>query len=1046
MPNPLGVMALPSQLPFKGVGIFNLITSLFLIFIAGNVMERDKRGDWEVLFVRPASNLSWVAGKVMAVLAIVGMVEILALLVLGLLFVNDVALCPDIYLFYIFTWSFPMCVFWIGCIALVSRWIVARGIRTILLLIIWGVLFFYSSSWGYGIGDFMVRQMPNLFSDAVGHAGIGFYLLHRTCYFLLGSACLLLAVGGFCRIDNDRRMKFVVSIVGIVLLLGGIGIAWIFVNEHREDILKREIYRASLSKYRDAPRVHVIQHDIAYRQENDSVFGKSNLRIEGAETMDMSKIIMFLNPGLYVREVRVEGENVPFYREGMSVILERGIRQKEKCRVEMVYAGRIEDAACYLDQPDEDWNSYRIAFTSPWVTTNDMYRFGGWCAKVSDKYTLLHPEIGWYPSAVPFVNPELPLARELDFTRYTLNVERLSNRKVISQGKKKKIGNDVIFDTRVPLSGISLCMGDYECVRVEIDSLEIEFYCFPGHDCWTTGWQFSEKERMAVIRGVREILEEKYGSSFIFNPFRIVEVPESFTLKRRAWREETNAVQPGLMFLEERGINRAGKKVLDFFRGIPLEARDETYWYNLIRHVANYMNEGTGSFRPLFEDLAGGVSDSYYPGISLILRQMLTYGQLIVDENVNRNNVLDIQVVDYLDYHSFRDALRDVELSPDLLQHMIYLMSGDLLASWSAEIGTDSLRIFLSDFFRECRYRNIQVHQLKERLQACFGGDLGRRIDTLYDRRGLPQYRFENVVCERVDENKIRMAASVVNEGNSEGVLSIVRTQFDGRNVNSCFDAFRFQRGEKKCCEWYAHVPIIPDKLEIKTHLSKHLPLNITVSLKEKIDTTGIIVDNEDKEFCIIEKKGNRKLSSLFDEKSIKKTYVMNDLQLLTDNWQWYVAQNCYGDRVKSAIAKSEGNGASRVVWNATLLSAGRYELEVYIPNAGWNRNRSEQMVYFYRIVQQEKIENVSLDWREQEWGWLSLGEFECENGEIAVELSDKVGGTKMQNGDVRVVIADAIRWKKIESNKGDVPKVILFQENSSVTSCHLLYKQRRNW
>lgn len=50
---------------------------------------------------------------------------------------------------------------------------------------------------------------------------------------------------------------------------------------------------------------------------------------------------------------------------------------------------------------------------------------------------------------------------------------------------------------------------------------------------------------------------------------------------------------------------------------------------------------------------------------------MLTYGQLAADENMNRNDVLDIQAVGYLDTNSFRDALRDVELSPDLLQRMI---------------------------------------------------------------------------------------------------------------------------------------------------------------------------------------------------------------------------------------------------------------------------------------------------------------------------------------------------------------------------------------
>ena len=199
--------------------------------------------------------------------------------------------------------------------------------------------------------------------------------------------------------------------------------------------------------------------------------------------------------------------------------------------------------------------------------------------------------------------------------------------------------------------------------------------------------------------------------------------------------------------------------------------------------------------------------------------------------------------------------------------------------------------------------------------------------------------------------------------------------------------------------------------------MSRHLPLNIVARSNEKNDTiTRITVDNEDKGFQILEKKGIRKLLFPFGERSIKNTCFMDNI--VTNSWRCYVAQSCYGDRIKSAVGKSEGSGESRVVWSTILPSAGRYELEVYIPNSAWNRNRSMQMIYFYRVVQRGKIENVSLAWGDQEWGWLSLGEFECENGEITVELSDKVGGSKMQNGDVRVVIADAIRWKKLSINK----------------------------
>ncbi len=62
--------------------------------------------------------------------------------------------------------------------------------------------------------------------------------------------------------------------------------------------------------------------------------------------------IVFLNPALKISSLKVQGEEMSFRREGQVVIVNKRVSSAGKMKIEIVYAGGIDDRICYLDVPD----------------------------------------------------------------------------------------------------------------------------------------------------------------------------------------------------------------------------------------------------------------------------------------------------------------------------------------------------------------------------------------------------------------------------------------------------------------------------------------------------------------------------------------------------------------------------------------------------------------------------------------------------------------------------------------------------------------------
>lgn len=177
------------------------------------------------------------------------------------------------------------------------------------------------------------------------------------------------------------------------------------------------------------------------------------MTVENRE-VELLPLVFYLNPGLAVYSITVDGETVAFRREEQVLLVDGKVAPGEKKEVVVNYKGKIDNHFCFLDTPEDKYRESNL-------NTIDMYRFGYSPAFCEKEYKLLTPECAWYPVSVP---PYDSLgSRRAMFTRYTLEVEHDPRLVAICQGEANRdVAGKTIFTFGHNMKGISLCVGNYK--------------------------------------------------------------------------------------------------------------------------------------------------------------------------------------------------------------------------------------------------------------------------------------------------------------------------------------------------------------------------------------------------------------------------------------------------------------------------------------------------------------------------------------------------------------------------------------------------------
>lgn len=1014
----------PAAVPCAGSCIYEFVQSLFVIFLAYGIAQRDRlKGSMEALYARPESNLSYIVGKFLGIgvfFVVINMV-VLGICICIQVCGGETVVDPWIYLFYLITFSFPSLCFWAGVSSFVGGLFGNKG-GILLVLLLFGASYFCLRGLRWGVFNSATWGVANVFSDMTGHPCLGLYLLHRCCIFLFGVGAGLLSVSVFRRIENRLRNVYCVSIVGGVFLVIGIFAGWKYDRFFVEREIRRATYREVYAKYIDPVKVRILEHGIEYQQSRDSLYSESCIMLQNKSGKYLPIFLLYLNPWLKINELREGGEQVPFEREQQVIVVKRGLRSGEKILLTIDYAGKIDDAFCYLELDETTYNRRELGWDKKSDLLNPFYRFGQCYAFLSEKFTLLYPECLWYPSAAAPENVNMPFVRDMDFTRYVLNVKKKEGMVVISQGRRKECENRFFFENRECLPGISLCIGDFKMWNLTADSLDLELYVYREHDFFMEDLDVPKERQLEVLEEELDRWKRLCSRDYPFREFKVVEVPVSFAVHQRKWNLSNNHVQPGLFFWPERAI----------VMGIPnFHQWPETwFWTNV-----NYLSSSKMyNISPMFTDFSGVISDNRYPGMDRLFDGVLKLEEFRRFSSPGTDLLLFC--MHYFSGHSLQDAFQDNQLAPMILSYMIDLNASYLNGYLTACSGGKDFRLFLSDFMERHRFGNIEFETLRQEYQKVFGVDMEPVLSALYARKQLPWFRIKDAKTKELGgvtgygRDSALVEFKVYNDSDVDGVISLYQGTRHRDFVQ--YNDFLIPAGT---CKRICFVEeFMPQFLNFNTRFSRNLPLSFDVNFQEDYLLEGpvgifdcdssvfvspageVVVDDRGKGFSYVNPSFTKRLTDFFVPEE-RNPYLSTDNMYCSKKWTFYLRTRFYGDSIRGAYFKLPGCGEARAMWR-TSLEKGEYEIFVYLPRCNERAVRFKKYVYgkiyYYTVGHSGQETAVSVEPDKDTDGWVSLGIYSFDDEEAYVVLDDRVESGKLKDDEIAVVIADAVKWKRV--------------------------------
>ena len=805
-----GLSTMESFVPYENQYLYVIIETFLLFFLICSLGSAERKLDsMAAIYSRPESNGELLGGYFMAFVAsaLLGafVVCVAGMFVHVFFSLTPFAFLP--YLFYLFTLTFPAFVFYTGLTFLV---LVVVKEQFLTLLVVVAVFFLnlrYADGVAGGAFDPLGIFLPNAFSNIMGHPDVLPYLVQRAGWFCVGVGCLGGAIRLFDRLPNRPKRGVCLSL--IFMFLGGVCV-FSFYRGYRVDRDTREIYREAYVRYAGRDYLTVKRCDVRLHHEGEEISCEARLTLRNESGKDIDEVLLYLNPALEVLSVREGGVEIGTARDNQVVRLDRGVAKGDSLGIAVVYAGGIDERVCYLDVPDEQ---YRDPAARQFLTC----RFGKHDVFLGRDYVLLLPECLWYPSSRPVVNPGAAYDVMFPFADYTLEVSGFGKCKVVSQGKRTKVGDKVKFVPEYPLQGISLCMGDYSVFGTTVDSVRYEVYVFRENVEILKG--LSHVNLRGPIRELRKVMEERQLCSFPYARFVMIESPLSFSSYYRGQRGGTEYVQPEMLFVPERGVGywknvpwqkrrnvegerefmealrKDGVKVPNDwaqFDQLSPEKQENSIVENFLtgflfekyERVKGFL--GDDEFRlwlPSWKRREFGRSMSTLNPYSLVpmcrerlisvadqedhLMNLVLHYILKVEGDrmwqFARHEEYDEEAISYLNGHSLKEALSDVFLSEGVQEKILSLKTDELFQLFAYRgIQPPVLFHYIDSCFRQACFQQVDFGGLKRDFAGRYGVDWDSILPVWYGQKRLPTYllkKFQVVPIE--DEQEV--SVDVVN-------------------------------------------------------------------------------------------------------------------------------------------------------------------------------------------------------------------------------------------------------------------------------------------
>jgi len=1063
------IQAVPAAIPYFNLLILNVAQAVIAVFLASDFLKRDKKLDTtEVIYMRAMTNGEYVMGKTLGNIQVFMMLNV-AVMLMALIFnllVKGTPVDWGAYGIYLLLISIPTLVFILGLSFLLMSVIRNQAITFVLVLGYIGITLFLLQSRYYYIFDYMTFNIPMLRSDIVGFGNLTTILAHRGIYLGLGIGFISLSVFLLKRLPQSRVSTYFSLIFAIIFIAGAgyLGFKHIYHFKVSEK-LRAEIVALN-NKYvkENIPSIVADKIDLEHKGETISV--KSLLTIKNENRKALKKLIFNLNAGLKISEVKVNGKPLPFLREKHLVIISDNINLQsgDSAKVELSYAGSIDENYCYLDIDEET----RLEKYGEFVINIDKrYAF------ITPGYVLLTDEAGWYPNTGVTYSSENVSWSHPQFVNYSLTVKTTPGLQAVSQGKINAIADGrFTFENRQPLTRISLAIGNYEQMGFDVGEKHYSAWLLKGHNYFSNAFPELKDTIPGIISEKLSAFERTYNLEYVFNRLALVEVPAQLKTYQRSWTSLQEYVQPEQIFVQEKGcmLNAA-----DFEGSIKRMKRwggrgpgrrggnssDEELQTSALNNFLRTFTEeeetdwkrNKGSFNmetsanpyfifPMLYNFQNNIQSTQWPITNRVFEAYLKNQETDMRSVFMRDmNGLsnDEKANILLQDHSFNEILSD-EAQKDIIGNVIKLKGDVLFSNIQYKVGSDKFESFLKQMLNEYRFKNISFETFNGKLIREFGINLIPMMDEWFKAKSLPGYLISPIKAVKVksgDMMRTMVSLKITNFTETQGLVKFSFRLGGGFGGPGRPSGQGNEETIDKLVELGPHITkqlsylldADPRMVLVNTMTSKNIPQTITERFRnidedkkaapfegEKLNATPvqtvlsneIIVDNEDPEFEVTNNQQENLLQKWLikkDEEELK--YSGMNFWRPPTQWTDVTNSDFYGTYVRSAYYIKGGDGSQLARWHVPVKKSGYYDLYYYFYQArrggppGRGRNK-ESGKYHFVIHSDEGADEVELENSKAENGWNHLGTFYFSTDTALVELSNKYEG--------RIVFADAVK------------------------------------
>ena len=1065
--------SLSGSLPLANIKLLNLYQGLIAAFLATEFVKRDRRQDTiQTVFVRSFTNLDYVLGKVLGMLAVFAGLQLVVLVPVAVVhrFFAPVFAWQPYVLFTVFA-TLPTLLFAIGISSVlifllrVQALVLVLVVGLSLLSLIVGFRFFH-------IFDIFVFHLPLTYSDFVGLGNLRQLLLVRGAHLLVGGAGIAAA-----SLFNPRlRQSRLATVTALFLTLGcATGAAWAgatYLEEQQETNPYRQQLRALGRSVGDQPSPTLANCRIELEHTGHSLAVKAELAVVNAHDFPLDSLLFTLNPGLRVNEIATPSGPLRRRREEhlLWIFPESPLAPGDTCRFDLVYAGKLDPRYCYLDIEDERFGGgYRM-----WI-----YSLPKAYALVTADFLHLTPESAWYPTPGLPPGPGFPTTSQRAYARYGLTVAVPRGWTAFSQGSASidtaVNGLTYRFQPEQPLPQISLTAGPYERRELTVDEVTYTLAYLPGHDYYATYFDSVSAALPEVIRGLRNEYEVALGLAYPYPRLSLVEVPIQFYAYRRLWTVAQETVQPEIVFLPEMGTLCEGAD----FRRMKRRSTRSQEQANLAETAQQLQSDYLRTFArvellgtqdpgstdlsqnrslearweilPNFLSYSTHISSGRWPVLNFAFesyfRERISPPQNTWSRqwtgltDTERANLL-LQEHSLVDLLSLPDSTLHEESS--IRETGIRTKCRQLLVLLAASVGAEGFDRELVDLVAAHAHREIADQELVDLLVGLSDVDPEALIETWYRTPDLPGYRIDRadvfLVRDR-ERTRTQLEVDLANPTEVDGLVEL-NLRYRQSELVSWWDRQR--------SGWdAAHVVALPARtrkqvgflldqpvaeLIVDTYVGRNIPSLIYYAYGEpklrrhavpfsgervvplesaSADTVEYLVDNEDEGFEVLtDVRVNwlrRFLADLFHLDRRVFPYVGVRWWNPPSTWQATTDHRLYGRFVLSGYYKESGDGRTRVAWRTQVDTDGDYDVYFFC-------GLTEELERGGRRVKGQQAMNF-LVYHEDGVEDLRIDLPEIERGwNYLGTYRLAAGPARVELTDLsqrRLVVADAVKWMK---------------------------------